>query len=140
MSKFEEIKLGFNEDDRAQRVFLPYDDLDGQINISYVNSTSHIVAWHKHEVQYDYWFCVKGSFKVGLCESGPNETNGQVEWQYLSDKNIRSIKIPPGVWHGYKALEPNSIMMYYLTQKYELGDEQKCKPGQFGEDWGTENK
>ena len=46
MSKFEEIKLGFNEDDRAQRVFLPYDDLDGQINISYVNSTSHIVAWH----------------------------------------------------------------------------------------------
>ena len=55
-------------------------------------------------------------------------------------KNIRSIKIPPGVWHGYKALEPNSIMMYYLTQKYELGDEQKCKPGQFGEDWGTENK
>ena len=29
----------YNEDDRAQRLFDVFDVLDGQINVSYVNST-----------------------------------------------------------------------------------------------------
>ena len=74
-------KVGFHEDDRAQRLF-------------------------------------------DICE----ETTGQV--------NI------PGIYHGYKALEPNSIMMYYLDEKYDLDhpDEEKVLPGHFGENWGTESK
>ena len=56
----------YNEDDRAQRLFDVFDVLDGQINVSYVNSTDHIVAWHKHNIQTDYWTCLKGSFKVGM--------------------------------------------------------------------------
>ena len=39
----------YHEDDRAQRLFDVFDVLDGQINVSYVNSTEHIVAWHKHK-------------------------------------------------------------------------------------------
>ena len=34
--------------------------------ISFVNSSKHIVAWHKHNIQTDYWCCIKGSFKIGL--------------------------------------------------------------------------
>ena len=41
----------YNEDDRAQRLFDVFSVLDGQINVSYVNSTEHIVAWHRHFVQ-----------------------------------------------------------------------------------------
>ena len=37
----------------------------GQINISYINSTEHIVEVNKHEKQTDYWICLKGSIKVG---------------------------------------------------------------------------
>ena len=58
--------MNFHEDDRAQRLFDIFPKVNGQINVSYVNSTKHIVAWHKHFVQTDYWCCLKGSFKVGI--------------------------------------------------------------------------
>lgn len=130
--------LKYNEDDRAQRYFLEFPEMKGQINISRVNSTSHVVAWHRHKKQTDYWFCVKGSFKVGLAEAVDNKTS--IRWEYLSDKNPRILKIPPGVWHGYKALQPESVMLYYLTEKYDTEDEWKVKPGHFGENWNTEDK
>ena len=127
-------QIQYNEDDRAQRCLNVFPDVNGQINISYVNSTEHVVAWHKHDIQTDYWFCVKGSFKVGLAK------DGIVEWKYLSDKTQEVLKIPPGFYHGYKALEPNSILAYYLTEKFNPDDEIRAKVGDFDECWQTENK
>lgn len=136
--------MHFNEDDRAQRLLDVFPNVNGQINISYVNSTEHIVAWHKHNIQTDYWICLKGSFKVGLASRAdtPQEAGDvySVKWEYLSDKNFRILTIPPGVYHGYKALEPGSILMYYLTHKYDPKDEIRAKIGQFFENWNTENK
>ena len=128
-------KVGFHEDDRAQRLFDVCEKLPGQINISYVNSTQHIVAWHKHDIQTDYWCCIKGSFKVGLATHKEG-----AEFVYLSDKMPQTLEIPPGIYHGYKALENNSIMMYYLSEKHNPNDEIKVRPGHFGENWNTENK
>jgi len=126
--------IQFHEDDRAQRCLNVFPSVNGQVNISYVNSTKHVVAWHKHDIQTDYWFCVKGSFKVGLAK------DGNVEWEYLSDKTQKVLEIPPGVYHGYKAIEPNSILVYYLSHKYNPNDEIRAKVGDFGECWETENK
>jgi dTDP-4-dehydrorhamnose 3,5-epimerase-like enzyme len=126
----------FNEDDRAQRCLDIFSNLGpGQINISYVNSTNHIVAWHKHNIQTDYWFCIKGSFKVGLA----THENG-AEFVYLSDKTQNVLEIPPGTYHGYKAIEPGSILMYYLTEKYNPNDEYRVKVGEFNETWQAKNK
>jgi len=131
---FENIQ--FNEDDRAQRYLNIFKDYKyGQLNISTVNSTKHIVAWHKHNIQTDYWFCIKGSFKVGLATK---EQGAQFE--YLSDKNPRILIIPPGIYHGYKALEPGSILLYFLTEKYNPTDEIRAAVGEFNEIWQTENK
>ena len=58
-------KMNYHENDRAQRLLDVFPLKEGQINISYINSTEHIVAWHKHEKQTDYWICIKGSLKVG---------------------------------------------------------------------------
>ena len=136
--------MNYHEDDRAQRLLDVFPLKEGQINISYVNSTKHIVAWHKHNIQTDYWCCIKGSFKVGLASKAeaPQEAGDvyDVKFEYLSDKNPRILKIPPGIYHGYKALEPNSILIYYLTEKFNPGDEFRAKPGSFGEKWHVENK
>ena len=140
----EVLKIQYNEDDRAQRLLNVFDEIPGQINVSTVNSTNHIVAWHAHKIQTDYWTCVKGAFKVGLAypinDSEGNTEGHRVVWKYLSDRQPMSIKIPPGVYHGYKALIPGSIMLYYLTEKYDPSDEFKAVPGDFGEKWDTENK
>ena len=129
----------YHEDDRAQRLFDVFEQLDGQINVSYVNSTEHIVAWHKHNIQSDFWVCLKGSFKVGLAIPKDDGTH-EVKWEYLSDKNIRVLEITPGIYHGYKAIEPGSVLLYYLTHKYNPDDEIRASVGDFGEDWRTENK
>jgi len=46
----------------------------------------------------------------------------------------------PGIYHGYTALEPNSILMYYLTEKYNPDDEFRVPVGHFGEEWEVPNK
>lgn len=126
--------MKFHEDGRAQRLLDLFPQINGQINVSYVNSIKHAVAWHRHNKQVDYWCCLKGSFKVGL-------TYGtKVWWEYLSDKNFRILEIRPPLWHGYRALEPGSIMLYYLTEKYDTNDEDKCLPGSFGENWSIVSK
>jgi hypothetical protein len=43
--------MNFHEDDRAQRLFDIFPKVNGQINVSYVNSTEHIVAWHEEKVK-----------------------------------------------------------------------------------------
>ncbi len=125
----------FHEDDRAQRLIDVFDHLPGQVNLSYINSTDHIVAWHKHNIQTDYWICIKGSLKVGLA----TEEDG-CKFEYLSDKSFRVLEILPGTYHGYKALEPGTIMMYYVSHKYDPSDEIRAKVGHFGEKWEAENK
>jgi dTDP-4-dehydrorhamnose 3,5-epimerase-like enzyme len=127
--------IQYNEDDRAQRAINIFPSINGQINISYINSTKHVVAWHKHDIQTDYWYCIKGSFKVGLATHKEG-----AKFEYLSDKNLRVLKIPPGIYHGYKALEPNSVLLYYLSKKYNPKDEIRAKVGDFGEEWEAENK
>ena len=140
----EDSEVQYHEDDRAQRLLNVFDVPEGQINVSVVNSTNHIVAWHSHKIQTDYWTCLKGAFKVGLAypvkDSEGNTERYRVVWKYLSDRKPMSIKIPPGVYHGYKALVPGSIMLYYLTEKYDPDDEFRALPGDFGETWETENK
>ena len=127
--------MNYNEDDRAQRLLDLFEFLDGQVNVSYVNNSSHIVAWHKHNLQTDYWVCLKGSFKVGLAT-----TRDGCKFEYLSDKNPRVLEKKPGTYHGYKALEPGSILLYYVTRKYDVEDEIRRPIGHFGEQWETENK
>lgn len=136
--------MNFHEDDRAQRLLNVFEGINGQINVSYVNSTEHVVAWHKHKIQTDEWICLKGSFKVGIGTpigiDGKGREMVSVRWEYLSDKNPRVLRIPPNVYHGYRALEPGSILMYYLTEKYDPNDEFRAPVGAFGEKWNTENK
>ena len=131
----EKNNMTYHEDDRAQRLLNVFPIKEGQINISYINSTKHIVAWHKHQKQTDYWICLKGSLKVGWA----TEEDG-CEFKYLSDRNPFVLEIPPGIYHGYKALEPGTILAYYVTRKYDPTDEHRANIGQFGEDWEVENK
>jgi len=125
----------FHEDDRAQRLIDVFEQLPGQVNVSYISSTDHIVAWHKHNTQSDFWICLKGSLKVGLATDGDG-----CKFEYLSDKNFKVLEIPPGVYHGYKAIEPDTILMYYVSHKYNPDDEIRAKVGHFGEQWEAENK
>ena len=137
-------KVKYHEDDRAQRlqdVFMAGMP-DSQINISYINSTGHVVGWHSHTKQTEFWFVLKGALKVGLVFTDDQNSNN-VKFEYLSDKNFRVLEIPPGVHHGYRALIPGTILMYYITEKYDKVsrfDDFRTPIGGFGECWDTANE
>jgi dTDP-4-dehydrorhamnose 3,5-epimerase-like enzyme len=135
-----EHQVKFHEDDRAQR----FQDVyrtgmpDTQINISLIHSTAQVVGWHAHTKQTEYWFVVQGALKVGLALPAQSGQDPEVQFEYLSDKNPRTLEIPPGVHHGYKALIPGTILMYYITEKYEKVskyDDLRTPPGSFNEQW-----
>lgn len=133
----------YHEDDRAQRLCDIFQEaMPGvQINISYVNSTDHVTAWHMHKKQTDWMICIKGSFKVGVAsEQSPGVW--AVRWVYLSEKTACGgpMVIIPEEYHGYKALEPGSIMLYYTDRKYDPRDVYTKKPGEFDETWETISK
>ena len=58
----------------------------------------------------------------------------------MSANDPQVLEIPPGIYHGYKALEPGTILAYYVTRKYDPTDEHRKEVGGFGEEWKTENK
>ena len=79
------------------------------------------------------------SEKSGFLRAG---SSGARSWNfvYLSEKNPKVLEIKPGIYHGYKAIEPGSILMYYLTEKYNPDDEKRAPVGYFNEEWAAENK
>lgn len=134
--------IQFHEDDRAQRLLNVFSMINGlQFNISYVPSTQHVVAWHRHRFQTDFWVCIKGALKVGLAVDGiEGFSKPQVRWEYISDKHFRVLEIKPGIYHGYKAVQPDSILLYYLDREYNPDDEFRKAVGAFNECWDTESK
>ena len=124
--------MTFYEDDRVQSLHDVFDILPGQVNVTYQRKAGQVVAWHKHNIQTDYWCVVRGSFRVGICCPSHMymdnarkvfDKNGDeylLRWEYLSDKNFRTIRIEPGYYHGYMPLEDDSIMLYYLDRDWEI--------------------
>jgi len=131
--------MKYNLDSRAQRLIDIFDLGKGQINISIVNSIDHVVGFHQHKLQTDFFYCVKGSFQVCLATDRPPDKRHWFE--YISDRDVcKYIVIPPLTYHAYKALESGSIMLYYLTEKYNKHDEFRVPIGYFKEDWSIPNK
>ena len=118
--------FGFTEDGTVQ--------MAGDINITWAYP-GRVVAWHRHRLQTDHWFVIKGFLKVGLLDD-----DGNVRWVYLGENDRRVLSIPPGVWHGYMVLgDEEAILMYYITSKYnpEQPDEERLSLEDAGVDWSV---
>jgi len=148
MCKF--LNVDFHEDDRRQSITDIVPEMPNeQINVSYIPAKSAIVWGHWHKKQIDYWCVLSGQLKVLLADVNtsyvPNK-NKQFfypRFTYLSDKNIRTLKIPPGVVHGYQNISDKpAILLYYLSRKYNsAADEYRVPWDYFGKDfWEIKNK
>ncbi len=121
------------DDDRARRACDCF-PTPGDINVTWAYP-GRIVAWHRHQRQTDNWLVVKGNLKVGLMDDDRN-----VRWVYLSEHDRRTLRIPPGVWHGFMVLgNEEAILVYYITEKYNLEkpDEERLTVDAAGVDWSV---
>ena len=92
---------------------------------------------HFHHKQADYWLCLKGRLLVcmhDLRKSSP--TFGVTQGLVLTGDTNTGVYIPPGVIHGFGALE--DVTLTYLVDNYYDGSDEfgvRYDDPQVGFDW-----
>ncbi len=91
-----------------------------------------VKAWHYHKVQYDHFCVVKGMMKVVLYDSREGSpTKGEVGEYFMGDHRPMVLRIPPGVFHGFKAIGTEEALVINVpTQPYrhDAPDEYRIPP------------
>lgn len=91
-----------------------------------------IMGWHKHLIQTDHVFVIKGSFKAVLFDDRDDSpTRAQLYSLQLSDLRPGVLVIPPGIWHAFENLtmEPATLLNYFDREfQYDDPDEYKLPP------------
>lgn len=92
-----------------------------------------VKAWHYHKLQTDHWVCLAGRALVGLWDDrSSSATRGRVNefWMTLEDPFL--IKIPVGVYHGFKgadlARETMILNIPTFPYNYATPDEYRHDP------------
>jgi dTDP-4-dehydrorhamnose 3,5-epimerase len=96
---------------------------------------------HFHRKQADYWLCLRGTLLVCMHDARPDSpTSGVTQGVVLTDATDSGIYIPPGVAHGFAALE-DATLTYLVDNYYDGADEfgVRWDDPEVGMDWGIEN-
>jgi dTDP-4-dehydrorhamnose 3,5-epimerase-like enzyme len=121
MPNIQDYKMRIHTDERRQFVGdIFHEATKGDVNIVRLYGKNPI-CWHRHQLKADYLFVVKGVVKVGGI--APGDT---VMWAILSDRREKVLYIPPNTWHGYMALGGEAILLSYVTEKWDGGDEERA--------------
>lgn len=101
-----------------------------------------VKAWHYHKIQTDNFTCVKGMMKVALYDARmKSPTYRQLMELFIGEKNPALITVPPGVYHGFKAIGTDTsffISIPTLPYNYREPDEYRLPPDtpEIPYDWG----
>ena len=71
-----------------------------------------VKAWHYHKKQDDHFVCVAGKIRLGLYDAREgSKTKGEVNEFILSLEDPFLVKIPKGVYHGFKCVAATESMI-----------------------------
>jgi len=90
-----------------------------------------VKAWHMHKKQADNLVCIKGSVKLVLYDGRKgSKTKGEINEFTIGEKNPLLIKVPPEVWHGFKAIGETAVIVNVPTELYDYKnpDEHRLPP------------
>ena len=79
-----------------------------------------VKAWHYHKNQYDHFCVLKGMMKVALYDAREESpTEGEVNEFFLGEHRPIVLRIPPGVYHGFKTISTEEALLINIsTQSY----------------------
>ena len=135
--------MRISSDDRRIGFFDLFDLPLGDLNIIRLHPGA-ICAWHRHQRQEDWLFCVQGTIRVGRTECTPGEMavtlkdNPEqfVQWDTLDEHNPRTLCVPIGTWHGYQNIGAgDAVIVLYATNKYDGSDEERRSLQAMGISW-----
>jgi len=101
-----------------------------------------VKAWHYHKKQTDNMICIKGMVKLVLYDSRKDSpSHKQIEEILTGDRRPLLVKIPPLVYHGFKAIGGETAYVINVPTElysYKEPDEFRLPPDtkQIPYDWG----
>lgn len=103
-----------------------------------------IKAFHYHARQTDLWAPVAGMLQVCLYDLRVGSPSfGVKNTLYIGELRPWSLRIPPGVGHGYKALGARPAVLVYATDRfYDPQDEGRIpyNDPDINYDWETQHR
>lgn len=103
----------------------------GQVYLA-LNYPGIVRAWHYHKKQIDYFCCISGMIKVACWDTrDESSTKGEINEFFIGEDNPSLVKIPQGVYHGYKTVGVKpSLLLNFPTEPYnpEEPDEYRIDP------------
>jgi dTDP-4-dehydrorhamnose 3,5-epimerase len=127
------------------------DDLFIKFGQFYVTTTypGIVKGWHLHDAQCDNIVCVKGMIKLVLFDgrdgrdgAPASPTAGQIDEFFLGEYNPMLVRVPAGIWHGWKCTSlDEAYIVNAPTEVYRYDDpDQRELPHDTPEipyDWGV---
>ena len=129
-------KLGVIPDERGYLMEILRNDDEiftkfGQVYMT-VAYPGVVKAWHYHKGQTDNFTIVSGMVKFVLYDGRDDSpTKGEISEFFIGDKNPLLIKIPQGVFHGFKAIGIEAAIAVNIPDKVynrENPDEMRIDP------------
>ncbi len=104
-----------------------------------------VKAWHRHRKQTDHLTVISGLAKIGLYDDREGSpTCGETMEVYAGIHNPALVRVPPGVWHGFKCVsETECMVMNVPTETYDHSDpdeERAPAHGKFPFDWERKDR
>ena len=83
-----------------------------------------VKGWHYHKLQTDHFICIHGMAKVVLYDGRDGSpTHGEVNEFFMGQLNPIMLKIPKGVYHGFKGLgDEMTLIVNVPTEVYKYED------------------
>lgn len=140
------VRLEMYEDDRGYLYEVIHDSdffvpRIGQVYVVGDPVRGAIRAFHKHRELHD-WFCLaRGSAKFCFVDDRPDSpTYRKTDTVVISGRRPSLLVVPPGVHHGWMALEDDTIMLSVASDLYdrENPDEERVSPHAFDDLFGKD--
>ena len=101
----------------------------GQVLLSVVRKDI-IKAFHLHKYQTDYTTCIKGKIMYAWADE-----ERVFNVAILTGDNPKLIKTPPGIWHGYQAIDDDAILIHVMDKVYNPDDVFSRDKNYYGDLW-----
>lgn len=132
--KVKQLKVIPDERGRLMEILRCDEEVFEKFGQVYMTTTyPHVVkAWHFHKNQDDHITCVKGMLKLVLADFREDSpTYGEINVFFLGDYNPIMVKVPRGLYHGWKCIsEEEALVINVPTEPYnrDAPDEHRLDP------------
>jgi dTDP-4-dehydrorhamnose 3,5-epimerase len=132
--KVKHLKVIPDERGRLMEILRTDEEIFEKFGQVYMTTTypQVVKAWHFHKEQDDHITCVKGMLKLVLADFREDSpTYGQINEFFLGDHNPVMVKVPRGLYHGWKCISQDEALVINVpTEPYnrERPDEHRVDP------------